>query len=62
MAEDKRYEPSALPGAVGLGGIGAAALYLGRRKITFLQNLIKMNNLFEEHLPMLKPERLDWVA
>ena len=45
MAEDKRYEPSALPGAVGLGGIGAAALYLGRRKIPFLKNLIKMNKL-----------------
>ena len=45
MAEDKRYEPSALPGALGLGGIGAAALYLGRRKIPFLKNLIKMNKL-----------------
>ena len=61
MAEDKRYEPSALPGALGLGGIGAAALYLGRRKIPFLKNLIKMNKLKAPPAPT-RPLTMDKVT
>ena len=61
MAEDKRYEPSALPGAVGLGGIGAAALYLGRRKIPFLKNLIQMNKLKVPSAPA-RPLTMDKVT
>ena len=61
MAEDKRYEPSALPGALGLGGIGAAALYLGRRKIPFLKNLIQMNKLKVPSAP-IRPLTVDKVT
>jgi len=61
MAEDKRYEPSALPGALGLGGIAATAMYLGRRKIPFLKNLIKMNKLKVPSAP-IRPLTMDKVT
>ena len=61
MAENKRYDPSALPGALALGGIGATALYLGRRKIPFLNQLIKMNKLKAPSTPA-RPVTMDKVT
>jgi hypothetical protein len=43
LEEYKTYEPSAVPGAVGIGALAAGAAYLGRRRIPFLKELFKVS-------------------
>ena len=43
LEEYKTYEPSAVPGALGIGALAAGVAYVGRRRIPFLKELFKVS-------------------